>query len=104
MLTTKCLCELQPSNIKLFDHIPYDVCMCSYHENIRLLLVALKEHTELSVNFQGFINQVTCDSSQNSCMSNECNGCKNKIDDYAPNNPADPVKFHQWLTNDKIER
>ena len=97
-------CELRPTNIKLFDHIPHNVCVCSYHENVRLLLLALKEHTELYTDFQGFIDQVTCDSSQKNCMSNECSNCKNKIDNFTPNNSADAIKFYQWLTNDKIEK
>ena len=97
-------CDVRPKNIKLFDHIPHNVCVCCYHENVRLLLLALKEHTELCTDFQGFIDQVTCDSSQKPCMSNERSCCRNKIDDFIPENPADVIKFHQWLTNDKIEK
>jgi len=37
-------------------------------------------------------------------MSNERSCCRNKIDDFIPENPADVIKFHQWLTNDKIEK
>ena len=37
-------CELRLDKVKLFDHIPHNICVCSYHENIRLLLVALKKH------------------------------------------------------------
>ena len=54
-------CELRPKNVKLFDHIPHHVCVCSYHENVRLLLVALREHTSLAVEFHDFISQGTCD-------------------------------------------
>ena len=32
-------CGLRPPNVKLFDHLPHQVCLCSYHENYRLLLV-----------------------------------------------------------------
>jgi len=37
-------------------------------------------------------------------MSNECSDCRNKIDDFTPENPVDAIKFHQWLMNDKIEK
>ena len=40
--------EMRPSNVKLFDHIAHHVCVCPYHENARLLLVALREHITLS--------------------------------------------------------
>ena len=79
-------CELRPKNIKLFDHIPHNVCICCYHENVRLLL---QEHTRLCTDFQGFIGQVTYNSSQKPCMSNECSYCRNKINDFTP---ADAIK------------
>lgn len=72
-------CGLRPVHVKLFDHIPMICNMCSYHENIHLLL-ALKEHTSLAVDFRAFIDQVTCDSSS---MSMECN----LIDDFTPSSP-----------------
>ena len=50
-------CELRPKNVKLFDHIPHHICVCSYNENIHLLLVVLNKYTTLSVDFQDFINQ-----------------------------------------------
>ena len=34
--------ELRPTHVILFDQIPHQVCVCSYHENVRLLLVAQK--------------------------------------------------------------
>ncbi len=98
--------ELRPHHVKLFDHIPHNVCVCSYHENVRLLLMALKEHTALSVEFQRFINQVTCDSEQKNCMSRECDKCKGFFDTFAPKNPGDALKYQQWQKNckDKVEK
>ena len=32
-------CELSPKRVKLFDHIPHYVCVCSHHENVWLLLL-----------------------------------------------------------------
>ena len=63
--------------MKLFDQIPHQVCVCSYHENVRLLLVALKEHTSLNTDFSAFIEQVTCDASSKNCMSGKCSECDN---------------------------
>jgi len=28
-------CQLRAKNIKLFDTIPHNVCVCEYHENVR---------------------------------------------------------------------
>ena len=43
-------CEMRPTNVKVFDHIPHHVCS-SYHENV------------LPVEFLEFISQVTCNGS-----------------------------------------
>jgi hypothetical protein len=48
-------CEWRPAHVKLFEQIPHQVCVCSYHKNVRLLLVALKEHTTLNTDFATFI-------------------------------------------------
>ena len=39
--------KLRPSNVKLFEHIPHKVCVCSYHENVCLMLVALKQQERM---------------------------------------------------------
>ena len=47
-------CDLRPASIKLFDHLTHQVCVGSYHINSRLLLVALKAGTSLSVECSAF--------------------------------------------------
>ena len=74
----------------------------SYHENVELLVISLKEHTELSVEFQSFIDQVTCNSSEKTCMSSQCDNCKDKIDNYLPKNPTDTRSYQQWHTNKNV--
>ena len=71
-------CELRPSNVKLFEHIPHNVCVCSYHENVHLILAALKQHTAFSMEFRRFIVQVTCDFENRKCMSHEYDKCEYK--------------------------
>ena len=97
-------CELRPNKVKLFDHIPHNVCVCSYHENVRLLLVALKQHTTLSTDFRSFVSQVTCDPSSKDCMSSKCSKCKDLIDTFTLSNPDDTVKYQQWQTDEKMEK
>ena len=69
-------CELRPKNVKLYDHIPHHVCVCLYHENVRLLLVALREHTSLATEFHDFISQVTCGPNAKDCLGSQCKNCK----------------------------
>ena len=96
-------CELRPKRVKLFDHIPHYVCVCSYHENVRLLLYALHQHTQLPVEFHSVIDQVTCNSSEKKCMSSLCENCKDKIDIYLPKNPMDTLKYQQWHNSEKVD-
>ena len=86
-------CELRPPNIKLFDHLPHQVCLCSYHENVRLLLVALKEHSPLSTEFSSFIEQVTCDATSKKCMTRECCTCEDLIDEFAPQSSSMTLQY-----------
>ena len=95
-------CELRPKNVKLFDHIPHRVCVCSYHENVHLLLVALREHTSLAIEFHDFISQVTCDHNAKDCLSNQCENCKDRIDRFAPSNGGDTVRYLQWRNNEQV--
>lgn len=95
-------CEWRPAHVKLFDQIPHQVCVCSYHENVRLLLVAFKEHTTLN---NDFAEQVTCDPSAKVCMSGKCSKCANAIDKYAPLNNSNPVHYQQWQRVDnRVEK
>ena len=91
--------------MKLFDNIPHNVCVCSYHENVRLLLVALKDHTALATEFRRFIDQITCNSDNKMCMSCECDECKSLFDAFVPQSPSDTLKYQQWQkTSDRIEK
>jgi hypothetical protein len=101
-------CELRPKHIKLFDSIPHNVCVCTYHENVRLLLIALKQFTQLSPDTTEFVRQVTCDPQSKACMTRECADCLGKIDQYlpqlAPNTPQETVTYHQWQTTDRAQK
>ncbi len=91
--------------MKLFEHIPHHVCVCSCHENVRLLLMALKDHTALVPDFRRFINQIMCNSECKKCMMRECEKCTSLIDVFAPNNQADILKYQLWQKNsERIEK
>ena len=87
-------CEWCPAHVKLLDQIS-QVCVCSYHENVRLLLVALKEHTTLNTDFAAFTEQVTCDPRAKVCTSGKCSKRANTIDKYAAVNKSNPVHYQQ---------
>jgi len=54
-------CSLRPPYVKLFDQIPHNMCVCQYHEKIRLILIVLERYTDISS--ANFVNQITCEES-----------------------------------------
>lgn len=91
-------CDLRPKHVTLFENIPHNICVCKYHENIRLLLTALKSYsTDLPENLSDFTDNLVCDSGLKQCMSQECPECKDKISQFAPSEDENrPVKYQQW--------
>ncbi|XP_063220054.1 uncharacterized protein LOC134529662 [Bacillus rossius redtenbacheri] len=95
-------CALRPKHCKLFSQIPHFVCVCSYHENVRLLLLALKDFTDLPTDFDSFITTLVCDASSKDCMTNRCESCTNSISQHTPKDEdlRKPLKYSQWQNND----
>ena len=78
--------------------------MCQYHENVRLLLVALQPHGDLKCEFSEFINQTTCDSSSKLCMTRKCIACADLISQFSQS-ITHPVSYQQLQTVDgRVEK
>ena len=88
-------CELRPANIKLFDQIPHNVCVCAHHENTRLILTVLEHYTKLSSKFDEFVNQVTCCESSKDCIYRRCGDCKNLLATFKPS-PEDGATLTKY--------
>ena len=95
-------CELRPQHIKTFDEMPHNVCVCVYHENVRLLLIALNQITGLKTNFGEFVAQVTCDENHKDCIDRSCLVCKNFLSEFEPNQVEEcNLAYYQWQAQDK---
>ena len=90
-------CSLRPKHIKLMEERPHNVCVCVVHENIRMLLEVLKDHTNLPGCVTKFTNELVCDPSSKKCMSLQCELCKKQLSTNKPEDESDPiVKYYQW--------
>lgn len=97
-------CDLRPPNVKLFNMIPHNVCVCEYHENVRLLLAALKNHTSLPNDVNRFSNSMMCSEITKGCATRECTNCKDKLQGYAPQTDDNHlIKYYQWQ-KDQVEK
>ena len=72
-------CDLRPKQVKLFDTLPHNVCICPYHENVRLLLKALQGETGFPETTTEFVNALVCDASNKDCMTLQCPECAKTI-------------------------
>lgn len=90
--------NLRPDHVRLFKKIPHNVCVCIYQEKVRLILQALKTCTDLSTEFSGFIEQVTCNPSTKDCMYSVCEVCMNRIHLFKPNDNLEstPTRYFRW--------
>ncbi len=69
-------CSLRPVNVLLSSAMPRDVCLCQYHENIRMLYECIaKEIPTLPPYSEAFVNNFVCDSTNEFCMSGKCRKC-----------------------------
>ncbi len=91
-------CSLRPKHIKLMEERPHNVCVCVTHENVRMLLEVLKDHTDLPGCLTKFTDQLVCDSSSKKCMTLQCDLCKHKLSTCKPQGDACEVtvKYCQW--------
>ena len=72
-------CSLRPVNVLLSSAMPRDVCLCQYHENIRMLYECIaKEVTTLPPYSETLVDNFVCDSTSEFCMSGKCSKCSSE--------------------------
>ena len=76
------VCNLRPAVVKRFDQISHSVCICMYHENVRLVILGVGKQTNLSSSFSVFASQVTCDDQSKKCVYRQCDNCKELLETF----------------------
>ena len=70
------ICDLGPPEVKLIQEIPHSSCLCIYHENVKLLLIALNRNDSMfPMEFRAFIDKIVCNQENESCMVGKCTSC-----------------------------
>ena len=71
-------CSLRPVNILLKSSTPREVCLCRYHDNIKMLCVTLSEEIPSFPSYsRSFVDNLVCDSNKEECMTGKCQKCPN---------------------------
>ena len=77
------------------------VCVCIYHENVKLLLNSLFKYINGSQcsNLHSFTSVLVCDESNYDCISSNCSKCLNYFDLYIKNNVVyknGQTRWYHW--------
>ena len=71
-------CSLRPVNVMLSADMPRDVCLCQYHENIKLICECLKKEIPSFPQYTGhFVDNFVCNSESELCMLGKGDKCPN---------------------------
>lgn len=61
--------------------MPRNICMCQYHENIKLICDCLSKKILEFPSYSGnFVDHLVCSSGNEECMLGKCNKCSNSLD------------------------
>lgn len=96
-------CELRPSHICLRHETPPNLCLCIYHENIRLLLEAMSIFPNYT---SEFIKLIICDDNCEECFYQNCVHCGNLkklhsiIQDLTEIDLKEEIKYSQWIKDE----
>lgn len=102
--------ELRPVNVMPLSDLPHNVCCCTIHENMNLLLKAMSTLKVFPANMTDLITSVVCDSAQESCMLNyvDCAACSRRMENSKEMIDSDAlnseVTWQQWETTGRAVR
>ena len=72
-------CSLRPAHVCLVNQLPQTVCVCKYHENVKLLLEPLNNiKSTLPSTCKDFVSAV-CNEESEMCMFGKCECCTEKF-------------------------
>jgi len=94
-------CSLRPANVLFSSDITQNVCLCQYHENIRLLCDCLAKVVPTFPSYSGdFVDNAVCDSESEECMMGKCSSCPTWLEDVIEECDSklleSKIKWYQW--------
>lgn len=100
-------CELRPKWCIIAGASgTHSVCVCSYHQNVKLMIDGAK----LNVDYKDLIEALVCDVNKYECMMGECEECGDEnalvntlLESDEINEMPDDIVYKQWVTVDRAE-
>lgn len=90
--------SLRPLNVLLSFEIPRNVCLCQYHENIKLICDCLKKEIPEFPNYSGdFVENFVCSSDSEACMFGRCAKCPDWLKTFTEEVDLEgPATWYEW--------
>jgi len=91
-------CSLRPKNVLLQAFMPRQVCLCQYHDNVKLLCECLTKEIQSFPSYSAaFVDNFVCDSNKEECMMSKCGSCPAWLDAVKEDAALDEiVQWQQW--------
>ena len=99
-------CSLRPVyNILLKSSTPREVCLCQYHDNIKMLCVTLSKEISSSYS-RSFVDNLVCDSNKEECIAGKCQKCPNWFETMKGTslNLEEMAEWSQWKRVSQTEK
>lgn len=94
-------CSLHPLHVQPSSDIPRNVCLCKYHENIKLICECLNNEIPNFPRYSSdFVENAVCTSKSEECMMGRCNNCPNWLNDITESCDSEVIEsevtWYQW--------
>ena len=92
------LSSLRPLNVLLSSEIPRNVCLCQYHDYIKLIGDSLKKEIPEFPNYSGdFVENFVCSSDSEACMFGRCGKCPDWLKTITEEVDLEgPATWYEW--------
>ena len=84
----------------------HSVCVCTIHQNVKLMIAALP--TETNITYHDLLEKLVCSVEEKLCMVHRCPTCpganrlKTNLEElFSSNDPDETIVYQQWLTADR---
>ncbi len=100
-------CELRPEEfITVGSKGTHSVCVCTVHQNVKLLLASLPLKAEVEITYHDLLNHIVCSTDNSECMLHRCENCPGVegLQNYLGtilNDEADQIEYKQWVSTDR---
>ena len=90
-------CSLHPQNVLLLGQYPHQACLCSYHENMRLLCDCLSKSVPDFPSYSSqFVDFFVCSPDSEICMLGQCENCPCWLKSISAEDLSLMVTWYQW--------